>query len=194
MEDLSSLLARWREGDQQAATSLYQTYASRLIALARDHLSAKVAARFDAEDVVQSVCRSFFARARQGQFVIQTSDELWRLLVAITLHKVRRTVKHHQRGKRGVDQEMTGQGIFGVPAEALARGPAPEEAVILADLVEAVMRAYRPLDRQIVELRLQGCTVEDIAAQTQRSERTIWRVLERARQDWAKYDECGPAP
>jgi RNA polymerase sigma factor (sigma-70 family) len=194
MDDSLQLLARWRDGDQQAATDLYQTYASRLIALARNHLSTKVAARFDAEDVVQSVCRSFFARARDGQFVIQASDELWRLLVAITLHKVRRAVKHHQRGKRGVDQETTGQGIFGVPAEVLARAPAPEEAVALADLLEAVMRGCRPLDRQIIELRLQGCTVEDIAAHTRRSERTIWRVLERTRQEWDQYDERGTAP
>ncbi len=192
MDDMLRLLARWRAGDQQAATDLYRTYASRLIALARNHLSAKMAARFDAEDVVQSVCRSFFARARDGQFAVQASDELWRLLVAITLHKTRRAVKHHQRGKRGVDQEVAGQGIFGVPVEVLARAPAPEEAIALADLLETVMRRCSPLDRQIIELRLQGCTVEDIAAQTRRSERTIWRVLKRARQEWDQYDECGP--
>src|SRR5262245_48945137 len=86
MADLLHLLARWRDGDQQAATDLYQRYADRLIALARNYLSAKVAPRLDAEDVVQSVVRSFFHRARAGRFAVDQSDELWRLLVAITLH------------------------------------------------------------------------------------------------------------
>jgi len=184
MADLLLLLARWRDGDQQAAADLYQRYADRLVALTRSYLSAKVAVRFDAEDVVQSVVRSFFHRARAGRFIVQQSDELWRLLVAITLHKLRRAVKHHQRAKRAIDQE-----IFGVPAETLAHEPAPEEAVALADLLEQVLRGCRPLDRQIIELRLQGYTVEEIAAHVQRSERTVWRVLDRIKQDLERCHE-----
>lgn len=191
MDDMLHLLDRWRNGDQQAATQLYQRYAGRLVALARNHMSAKVAARFDAEDVVQSAVRSFFLRARDGQFLVHESDALWRLLVAITLHKLRRAVKHHQRGKRAVDQEATGQEIFGVPAEALARDPAPEEAVALADLVETVMRTYRPLERQIIELRLQGFTVEEIAGQVERTERTVWRLLDKIKQELERTYDTG---
>src|SRR4051795_8567078 len=103
MDDVAlQLLERWRAGDQRAATELYERYAGRLIALARSRLSGKLAARFDPEDVVQSVCRSFFARARDGRLVVGQTDDLWQLLVAITLHKLRRQVKHHQVGKRAV--------------------------------------------------------------------------------------------
>ena len=191
MDDLLHLLECWRDGDQQAATQLYQRYAGRLVALARNHMSAKVAARFDAEDVVQSAVRSFFLRARDGQFLVHESDALWRLLVAITLNKLRRAVKHHQRGKRAVDQEAAGQEIFGVPAEALARDPAPEEAVVLADLVETLMRTARPLEQQIIELRLQGFTVEEIAVQVERTERTVWRVLDKIKQELERAHDTG---
>ena len=51
------LLARWREGDQQAATELVQRFTERLLALARGQLSEKLAARVDPEDVVQAATR-----------------------------------------------------------------------------------------------------------------------------------------
>lgn len=193
MDDVSlQLLSRWREGDQQAAAELYQRYADRLLALTRSRLSPKLAARFDPEDVVQSVCRSFFARARDGRFVLQQSDGLWQLLVAITLHKLRRHVKHHQAQKRAVSQEDNGQEVFGLPVEALAHDPSPEEAVALADVLEEVMRGCRPLDVRIIEMRLQGHTLEEIAAQTQRSEVTVWRVLKRVKEQLERCYAKGP--
>ena len=64
----SNLVARWRAGDQQAATELFSRYANRLIALARKRLSDKLAGHIDPEDVVQSVYRSFFADAREGRY------------------------------------------------------------------------------------------------------------------------------
>ena len=40
MDDLSvDLLARWRQGDQQAAAALFERYAERLIGLAHGRLS-----------------------------------------------------------------------------------------------------------------------------------------------------------
>ena len=39
VNDSSTLLARWRDGDQQAAAELFQRYAAQLIALAHQRLS-----------------------------------------------------------------------------------------------------------------------------------------------------------
>ncbi len=52
------LLSRIRQGDEQAATDLFERYVERLIRLAQSRLSAKLQRRIDAEDVVQSVYRS----------------------------------------------------------------------------------------------------------------------------------------
>src|SRR5262245_5216743 len=64
----ADLLARWRNGDQQAAAVLFHRYADRLVALAKSRLSARLASRVDPEDVVQSVYRSFFVDARVGRY------------------------------------------------------------------------------------------------------------------------------
>src|SRR5262249_61833539 len=91
--DDASLLARWREGDQQAAAEIFRRYVGRLIGIVQARLSAKLARRVDPEDVVQSAYRSFFAGARNGQYDLPLGRDLWRLLVAITLHKLPDQVK-----------------------------------------------------------------------------------------------------
>src|SRR5262245_47150683 len=102
---LSDLVARWRAGDEAAAAELFERYADRLIALARSRLSAKVAGRVDPEDVVQSAYRSFFAGVRNGRYDLERGGDVWRLLLAITLHKLYRQVQQHQRQKRSLDRE-----------------------------------------------------------------------------------------
>ena len=96
----TDLMARWRQGDQDAAAELFRQYAGRLIALARSRLPAHMSQRFDPEDVVQSAYRSFFARAREGRFDIQPGNDLWQLLVGITVHKLQHQVRRNSADKR----------------------------------------------------------------------------------------------
>jgi DNA-directed RNA polymerase specialized sigma24 family protein len=176
-----NLLARWRNGDQQAATELYQRYAERLIALTQRRVPARLAVRVDAEDVVQSVYRSFFVAARNGRYVLQRSGDLWRLLLAITLHKVQYQFKWHTAGKRSIDQEEAsdGQSLHGIPAHVLAKEPSPDEAVALADLLEQAMQRCDAMDRRMIELRLQGYLLDEIAADAGCCKNTVLRVMER---------------
>jgi RNA polymerase sigma-70 factor (ECF subfamily) len=176
------LLARWREGDHQAEEELFSRYTTQLVALARSRLSPKLAGRVDAEDVVQSAYRSFFLAA--DRFVIQRSGDLWRLLAKITLRKLYRQAGRHTALRRNVSRETSlgaTTGITGVPFEVLAREPSPEEAVAVIDELEQVMRGLSPLHRRMVELRLQGYQLKEIAAQTDRSERLIRYVLTQVR-------------
>ena len=61
-----SLVRLLRSGEQEAATDLYLRYSERLLKLARNNTSEKLAPRFDPEDVVQSVFRSFFSSFKES--------------------------------------------------------------------------------------------------------------------------------
>jgi DNA-directed RNA polymerase specialized sigma24 family protein len=63
------------------------------------------------------------------------------------------------------------------------------EAVALADEVEQIMRDLKPLYRRILELRLQGYNIDEIAAATQSGERTVRRVLDQVKQQLAQNSE-----
>src|SRR5207245_1833454 len=97
------LVARWKEGDEDAARELFYRYSERLIALVRSRLSDKLAPRLDPEDVVQSVYRSFFSNARDNRCILEQSGDLWRLLVTMAMHKLLDQAKRQQAGRRAVN-------------------------------------------------------------------------------------------
>ena len=132
-----------------------------------------------------SAYRSFFVGARDGRFVLQRSGDLWRLLVSITLHKLYRQVKRHSAESRDVQREKMLE-----EAHAFSQEPTAEEAVALADELEAILKPLDPLLRRVLELRLQkGQSLEEIAAITMRSERTVRRSLAELREAIASRRE-----
>ena len=62
------LFERYRADESLAAEELFQRYVARLTALVRTRMSPRLARRLDAEDVVQSAYRTFFTRAKEGDF------------------------------------------------------------------------------------------------------------------------------
>lgn len=177
-----SLLALWRKGDEQAARQLFERYAERLLALARKRISQRLAGRVDPEDITQSVFRTFFQRARAGQFRIEEQDDLYKLLVRITLHKTLRQVEVHKAAKRDpnleVKQDSSSQEIL---AELLDNEPTPEAVNTFVDQLEHFVEQLRPQEREILELRMMGHSNEEIAKQLGTYDRKVRRVMERIR-------------
>ena len=181
--DSLELYRRVQEQDEAAARELFHRYLERLLALVRVRLSAKLVRRIDPEDVLQSAYRSFFTGAVDGRFELKKSGDLWNLLAAITLNKLHRQIDYHRAGRRSVAAEKSASRssllFHSLPIEALARDPAPEEALILVDEVQYVMADLQQDQREILEMRLQGCKVSEIANQKNCSERTVRRTLEK---------------
>lgn len=171
------LLLRCRTGDEDASREVFERYLVRLTALARSRLAPRLARRTDPEDIVLSAYRSFFVGARDGRFALQRSGDLWRLLASITLHKLQRQVKRHSAESRDVRREIVAFEEFD-----FSREPTVEEAVTLADELESILKPLDPFLRRVLELRLQGQSLEEIAAITMRSERTVRRCLAELRE------------
>lgn len=171
-EEQSDLLKHWQAGDPKAAEMLFLRYAQRLTWLAEQHLSRKVASRVDGQDVVQSAFRTFFRRAAEGEFQIDSTGKLWRLLVKITLLKARAKGRYHTAGLRNVNAEVDAGW-----QDALGHEPGPADAAALLDLIDTILRDQPALFRDILERRLQGETVTDIARQLKISRQSIYHVL-----------------
>ena len=82
-----------------AARLVWGRYFQELLVLARNHLSARIRCREDEEDVLRSMYKSFCSRQRRGDFDLANRDELWNLLVRITLRKARNAANRHLQGK-----------------------------------------------------------------------------------------------
>ena len=185
-ENSVDLLARWKAGDEEAAHLLFDRYVNRLVALARSKLSDRMQRRVEPEDVVQSAYRSFFQKAGDDRYTLEKSGDLWKLLAAITVSKVRGQVEFHSAKKRAVYTEEsigpTDSGIRVSPM-AVADDPTPGDAALVVEELQRVMEKLDSLQRQILELALQNNGVEEISHQVHRSPRTVRRTLQQIRSE-----------
>lgn len=171
----AELVQRVRTGDAQAAHQLFERYAQRLTYLADQSLSLCLTAKVAGEDVVQSVFCTFFRRCARGDFRIDNSSQLWQLLVRITLRKAREEYRRHTAARRSMDREaLAGEAWL---TEAVAQAPGPQEAAAFVDEIRVLLEGLPPLYCHILEMRLQGHTVADIARQHQVSRQTIYQAL-----------------
>lgn len=159
-------------GNDAAATEMFDRYVGRLLNLARQRLSSKLARRVDADDIVQSAYRSFFAHARNGDYVLRRSGDLWRLLTAITLHKLYGQVEINTSQRRDFRRDDEQQDVVTAGVE-----PLPDEVAEVSEQVQQAMDRLNPLERRVFESRLSGQTIEEIAKDVDRSQRTVRRLL-----------------
>jgi RNA polymerase sigma factor (sigma-70 family) len=176
------LLEQFRGGDDIAAEALFNRYFQRLTLLARSRLSPRLARRTDPEDVVLSVYRSFFIAARAGRFTLRRGGDLWRLLASITKHKLLKQTRYQTADRRSIDSEMPLDQVEEARFRGWERQPTPEDAIALADELEAVFSQLNPFGRRVLELRLQGAQLAEITRDTGRSDRTIRRTLAEIRE------------
>jgi RNA polymerase sigma-70 factor (ECF subfamily) len=163
---------------------VFDQFAHRLIAVARFHLDARLQHKIDPEDVVQSVYKSFFLRYGDRTLKADEAGGLWRLLTTITLRKCADRVRYHRAECRDIAREAH------TPAnaeamepwrEVIGREPTPEQAVLLTETVERLLREIAADERPIVELSLQGYTTQEISQQLGRAERSVRRLREKVR-------------
>ena len=174
-----------RDGDGVIVRTFYDQYGRMLHQIARRRLASGLRRRVDASDIVQSVFRTFFRRAHEGQFSLPDSQKLWNLLCAITLTKVRETARFHFRQKRGLDREVhppaRRPGDEQRPYEPADPGLSPASGAEFTDQLQTLLESLDPEEQRVVDLKLQDCTHEEVAAAMGVSERTVRRVLSRMR-------------
>jgi len=175
------LLERFRGGDDLAAEALFARYFERLTSLARSRLSARLSRRTDPEHIVLSVYRSFFVEAREGRYVLSRGGDLWRLLSSITNHKLLKQVRHERAARRSFDVEVPLDQVAENRFTGRPSDPTPEDALALADELERVFSLLDLFGRRVLELRLQGLRISEIAEDTGRSERSVRRSLAQIR-------------
>lgn len=173
------LIERIQSGDDSAAAELYHRYAARLRVLADRQMSSAIRRTHEADDIVQSAFRSLFRGVNSGTYTAPEGQSLWSLLAVIAIHKVRRKATRNKSVKA-------------VSLDDSSEHPPDHdqfEADVSIEQFESSLResieGLRPNEQKIVELRVQGFSVLDIADHLQNSCRTVERTLQRIREKLA---------
>ena len=102
------------------------------------------------------------------------------MLLVIALNKVRATGAFHRAAKRDVRRTAGGEAYD----RAVESKPGQDEFALdfLRMVIEELMDGLPEAHRRIIELRIEGAEVNDIAVTVQRSKRSVERVLQDFRQ------------
>src|SRR5262245_5758818 len=136
--EVTRWLRQLQGGDRSAAQGLWQRYFARLVGLARDRLRAAPRRAADEEDVALSAFDSFCRAAEQGRFPrLDDRDDLWQILVMITVRKAADQANRERRQKRGggavVAASEVERDAGDVFDDLLAREPDPALAAELGE-------------------------------------------------------------
>jgi RNA polymerase sigma factor (sigma-70 family) len=192
MEQVHRFQSGSPDSRDEAAQRLWERYLPRLLTLARRHLDRRIRVLHGEEDVVQSMGRSFFRRLRRGDFDLAGRDDLWALLVTITLNKARNAADRHFAAIRDVRR------VRPLPSDDASRSdaprgaftpedvePTPAEAAALNEALERRLRDLPESDlRQVALMKLEGYTNREIAEAMEWSARSVERKLNRIRERW----------
>jgi DNA-directed RNA polymerase specialized sigma24 family protein len=178
-----------KQGDQSAARGLWDAYFRRLVGLARARLRDAPRRIADEEDVALSAFDSFCRGARAGRFSrLDDRDDLWQVLVMITVRKAIDLRNYEGRQSRGMGRV---QSLTELSREALESvggdGPTAELAAQLAEEYQRLMEQLGdPTLQSVATWKLEGYTNDEIAVRLGCVTKTVERKLARIRSRWTR--------
>jgi RNA polymerase sigma-70 factor (ECF subfamily) len=162
-QPFAELIARVRQGDEQAATELVTQYEGIIRRRARRLLGPRLRVHLDSVDIAQSVNRTLLIGLRRASFAVSTPEELTRLALTLVRRKVAR---HWRKRKREAECRQSNEGMGSAETWAVSRAGQLEpsaDPLLLEELAKKVLDRLDGLDRQLVELRLEGYTTAEAA-------------------------------
>lgn len=138
---------------------------------------------------------SFFRRNEQGKFKLESENDLWRLLAGMTFIKTNSAIEFHLRQRRAVSREVGSETNHNGSCPQAPSNDATASAVaVMAELLEQILERLPPEHQQILVMRLENYTIEEIADRVSVSTRTVQRAIKAARSIAAKLLDNSNSP
>lgn len=171
--DVTELIARWKSGDECAASELFERYQRRLFPLVASKLGERMRRRLEPEDMVMSIMRSVFRMTGGISMDYTSEDGFWKWFVTVALNKTRDRIDKEMAKKRGLNLEVDAGSVFD---DRIGGEPNANEVVEFTDLLDRVMNKLTENQRQVLLAKLEGLTHAEIAQQLGVNPKTIQRM------------------
>lgn len=194
--DISEWMDRLRRREGQAEHEMWQTYFCDLVALARNRLTRLPRREMDEEDIALSALHSFHRGVVANRFPQLTEREnLWRILVTITLRKVSAQRRRHFAKRRGGGR-VRGESLFQQHAaegektsgihQILGASPSPEVIAAFTEQCDLLFARLDEFLKPIALLKIEGYSNLEIAEGLDLALRTVERRLSTIRTLWTQ--------
>ncbi len=191
---VSGWIAGLKAGDQEAVQKLWSRYRDELIRMAKRRLDGMPRGPADEEDVLQSVLMSLCRAATAGRLDdVRNRDDLWWLLLAITRQKAVNLIRRETAQKRGSGRVVSAlnwgspNGLRDDLDHLVGDAPTPEILVAMEEQNRRLLSLLRDDQlRKVAMSRVEGYTVDEIAATLDISKRSVERKLQLIRNRWKR--------
>jgi RNA polymerase sigma factor (sigma-70 family) len=177
--EFQSLLEDLRRGNKEAATLIYQEYASLILRIVRRHLSVPIRARADSDDFTQEVWLSF-VKTPPNDITFESPAKLAAYLAQIARNRVidaaRRCIVLQ---RSNISRERPIERAPEVMGSLADRHSSPSETAMRNELQAQLLSRLQPAHRKIGALIFAGNDVSLIAQECKLSPRTVERVRQR---------------
>jgi RNA polymerase sigma factor (sigma-70 family) len=164
-ETFADLLARARQQDPAALAELVQRYESRVRMVARVLLGPALRPYLDSLDLVQSVHRSLMLGIQQNRFDISTPEQLVALTTTMVRRKIARQWRHMRRQQRLESGSADPGNVPQLLISLTSTEADPAATAQFNDAVQLLWDHLDPAEQQLMKLRLQGYTTDEVAAE-----------------------------
>ena len=178
--DIRELLARIKNGDEEAARELLNRYESKVRLVVRRQLPRLLRSRFDSIDFLQSVWGSFFHRIQTESNDLNEEENLIAFLAWAARNKVIDEYRRAATQKQNIHREESIENR-GDRETTLASGDTPSELAQAHETFDRLSRLLPENRRVILELKAAGYSCGEIGDRLGLSERTVQRILEELR-------------
>jgi RNA polymerase sigma-70 factor (ECF subfamily) len=194
-QPFAEFMRRVRAGDDEAAVELVRRYEPALRLEIRIRLKdRKLRRRLEADDLCQSVLKSFFVRAASGQYELDSPSKLLALLRTMARHKLSKQARKHQTLRRDLRRDVS---LDAAAPAAVDAAPSPSRVAIGREILDAFLGRLTAEERRLADLRSQGCEwaeiVLEIGGTPQGRRKQLARAVDRAARELGlddDQDEC----
>lgn len=170
-----------RTGDTLAAEQLWKRYFARLMAQARSRMGNIDRCLYDEEDAALSTFDVLCRKLQDGSYPdLNSREDLWMLMLTVLSRKIAKQAKYQSALKRRSNVQFP---------DAINELPAVDSKELSQECYELISTLGNADLEQVVVLKFEGYTNEEIAVKMQRTRRTVQRMLNLIRDIWLEKNQ-----
>lgn len=184
--DLTSRMARANAGDEDAVRDLLRLFEGEVRMVVRGRLPRTLRSQFDSMDFVQAVWQSVLTKRGPDLSRFENAGHFLAFLSGVARNKVYEEHRRQTRTRKydlGREEPLyVRRGSREVPRDLAANDPTPSQDAQAGDRLAQLMEGRSETERQMIDLRRDGLTYEEIAARLGVTESVVRRAIDAIRQ------------
>jgi RNA polymerase sigma-70 factor (ECF subfamily) len=185
-DDLAGLVERVKAGDAEAISDFVRRFEGEVRAMVRGRLPQVLRSQFDSMDFVQAIWESVLIKDGQDLNQFTNEQHVRAYLAGVARNKVYEEHRKRTRTKRyNLKREeplYIRRGDREQPRELQSPDPTPSQDAQVRDRFAQLVAGRTPKEVEVIELRRQGLTFDEIAARTGIGERSVRRIIDSIRE------------